>query len=84
MLLQVAIRVFENFITRIQTISKRKQEIEMTRKSTFYVAVALEEFALNYGKYHLTDSNSSVKIDSHNLGKSGQWFIQICNYAFAC
>ncbi|PFX17541.1 Cadherin EGF LAG seven-pass G-type receptor 1 [Stylophora pistillata] len=39
----------------------------MIRKSIFNAAIALEEFALNYGKNNLTDGNSSVKIDSHKL-----------------
>ncbi|XP_022801231.1 uncharacterized protein LOC111338930 [Stylophora pistillata] len=66
-LLQEAIKVFEDFITSIQTIPKRKEEIEIERKSIFNAAVALEKSALDYGKYHLTEGNSSVEISSHKL-----------------
>ena len=53
MLLQEAIQIFEDFITRIQFLQKplTKEKIEVTRNSIFKVADALEVFALNYGKH---------------------------------
>ena len=52
--------VLEVFITIIKSITKAREhasvteEIETRRESTFKVAVAFEEFALNYSKLHLT------------------------------
>ena len=72
MLLQEAIRIFEDFITSIQILQKplTKEEIKLTRSSIFKVAVALEVFALNYGKHQMIGANSSVEINSHKLGES--------------
>ena len=72
MLLQEAIQIFEDFITRIQILQKpiTKEEIEITRNSIFKVADALEIFALNYGKHQMIRANSSVEINSHKLGES--------------
>ena len=72
MLLQEAIRIFEDFITSIQILQKplTKEEIKVTRSSIFKVVVALEVFALNYGKHQMIGANSSVEINSHKLGES--------------
>ena len=72
MLLQEAIQIFEDFITRIQFLQKplTKEQIEVTRNSIFKVADALEVFALNYGKHQMIGANSSVEINSHKLGES--------------
>ena len=64
------------FITSIKSIAKAPdgasvtEEIETSRESTFEVAVAFEEFALNYGKLHLIGTRSSQVIDSHTMGES--------------
>ena len=72
MLLQEAIRIFEAFITSIEILQKplTKEEINVTRNSIFTVAVALEAFALNYGKHQMIGANSSVEINSRKLGES--------------
>ena len=73
MLLQEAIWIFEDFIISIQILQKHplKEEIEIIRNSIFKVAVALEVFALNYGKHQMIGANSSVEINSRKLGESG-------------
>ena len=64
------------FIISIKSIAKAPdgasvtEEIETSRESTFEVAVAFEEFALNYGKLHLIGTRSSQVIDSHKMGES--------------
>ncbi|XP_066023134.1 adhesion G protein-coupled receptor L4-like [Pocillopora verrucosa] len=71
--LQEAIVVLEVFITIIKSISKAHEhasvteEIETKRESTFKVAVAFEEFALNYSKLHLIETRSPQVIDSHKM-----------------
>ena len=72
MLLQEAIRIFEDFITSIQILQKSltKKEIEIMRNSILKAAVALEVFALNYGKHQMIGANSSVEINSQKLGES--------------
>ena len=72
MLLQEAIRIFEDFITSIKILqnSLTKEEIEITRNSIFKVVDALEVFALNYGKHQMIGANSSVEINSHKLCES--------------
>ena len=72
MLLQEAARIFEDFITNIQILQKAltKEGIEIARNYIFNVAVALEVFALNYGKNQMIGANSSVEINSRKLGES--------------
>nr|XP_058972155.1 adhesion G-protein coupled receptor D1-like [Pocillopora verrucosa] len=71
--LQEAIVVLEVFITIIKSITKAREhasvteEIETRRESTFKVAVAFEEFALNYSKLHLIGTRSPQVIDSHKM-----------------
>nr|XP_058959400.1 adhesion G-protein coupled receptor D1-like [Pocillopora verrucosa] len=69
MSLMEAIRIFEDFITSIQILQKSltKKEIEIMRNSILKVAVALEVFALNYGKHQMIGANSSVEINSRKL-----------------
>ena len=68
--------VLEVFITIIKSITKAREhasvteEIETRRESTFKVAVAFEEFALNYSKLHLIGTRSPQVIDSHKMGES--------------
>ncbi|CAH3159356.1 unnamed protein product [Pocillopora meandrina] len=69
--LQEAIVVLEVFITSIKNITRARdralvtEEIEIKREFTFNVAVAFEEFALNYSKLHLIGTRSSQVIDNH-------------------
>ena len=99
MLLQEAIWIFEDFIISIQILQKPppKEEIEIIRNSIFKVAVALEVFALNYGKHQMIGANSSVEINSRKLGESGfdllvywltlwpmkEWLLYWFNYFFS-
>ena len=72
MLLQQAIWIFEDFITKVQNLKRllTKEEIEIIN-SIFKVADALEVFALNYGKHQMIGVNSSMEINSRKLGESG-------------
>lgn len=69
-------RVFEVFTDRFLNITKphrgRQQlnrEDEKRRESIFEVAIAFEEFALNYGKHHLSGTKRSTKITSQKMGE---------------
>ena len=68
--------VLEVFITIIKNITKAREHVSVTeeidtrRESTFKVAVAFEEFALNYSKLHLIGTRSPQVIDSHKMGES--------------
>ena len=88
MLLQEGIRIFEDFITSIQILQKHplKEEIERIRNSIFKVAVALEVFAVNYGKHQMIGANSSVEINSRKLGESEHDYsfgFEIIHYLFS-
>ena len=69
-------RVFEDFIDNFMNITTPiKGQLndggeETRRESIFKVAVAFEEFALNYGKYHLNGTNPSTAITSQTMGES--------------
>ncbi|XP_022796719.1 uncharacterized protein LOC111335122 isoform X2 [Stylophora pistillata] len=71
--LKEAMRVFEVFTDRFLNVTKphRSQlisrEDENRRESIFEVAIAFEEFALNYGKHHLSGTKSSAKITSQKM-----------------
>ena len=68
--------VLEVFITIIKNITKAREHVSVTeeidtrRESTLKVAVAFEEFALNYSKLHLIGTRSPQVIDSHKMGES--------------
>ena len=68
--------MLDAFITSVKSIAKAPdgasvtEEVEIGRESTFKVAVAFEEFALNYGKLHLIGTRSSQVINSHKMGES--------------
>ena len=68
-------RVFEDFIDNFMNITTPiKGQLndggeETRRESIFKVAVAFEEFALNYGKYHLNGTNPSTSITSQTVGE---------------
>ena len=64
--------MFEDFIINIKNVSKDKagmEEVKTLKKSIFEVAEAVEKFALNYGKRHLSAGNSSKRIVSPKMGK---------------
>ena len=87
MWLQEAVWIFEDFITSTQNLKKplAKEEIEMIRNYIIKVAVALEVFALNYGKHQMTGANSSVEINSRKLGKLGRDYLygfELIHYQF--
>ena len=67
-------QIFEDFITSTKNVKKPlvKEEIEMIRNYIMKVAVALEIFALNYGKHQMIGGNSSVEINSRKLGEFGR------------
>ena len=88
MWLQEAVRIFEDFITRLQILQKplAEEEFKIIRNSIFKVAVALEVFALNYGKHQMTEANSSVEISSQKLGESEHDYsfgFEIIHYLFS-
>ena len=73
--LKEAMRVFEDFIDNFLNITTpNKGQLndggdETRRESIFKVAVAFEEFAFNYGKYHLNGTNPSTTIKSRTMGE---------------
>lgn len=75
MSLQQAIVLLEVFITSIKNIARARdrapatEEIETRRESTFKVALAFEEFPLNYSKLHLIRMRYSQVIDNHKMGE---------------
>ena len=68
--LQEAANLFKNFTIKYRNITSGKDqpgEVEFRTESIFRVAVAFEKFALSYGKYHLTGTRRSERIDLHNM-----------------
>ena len=63
--------MFEDFITKINNVSKDKgmEEVKTLKKSIFEVAEAVEKFALNYGKRHLSAGKPLKRIVSPKMGK---------------
>ena len=75
--LQEAANLFKNFTIKYRNITSGKDqpgEVEFRTESIFRVAVAFEKFALSYGKYHLTGTRRSERIDLHNM----------CEYELDC
>ena len=76
LLLQEALRVFDDFVISMGNITKSPdgefstEQIETSRASIFNVTDAFEEFVLNYGKLHLVGTRSSEEIYNHKLGES--------------
>ena len=68
-------RIFKDFIDNFRNITTPNKgqlydgEYETRRESIFKVAVAFEEFALNYGKYHLNGTNPSTTITTPIMGE---------------
>ncbi|RMX60281.1 hypothetical protein pdam_00021441, partial [Pocillopora damicornis] len=66
--MQEAISLLEDFTDRYINFSKSHKgelgvgEVKAVTESVFRVAVAFEEFALNYGKYHLSGTEPSKTI----------------------
>ena len=70
--LQEAVDVFENFTTNIANVAKdmaNMEEVKTLRKSIFEVAEAVEKFALNYGKQHLSGMRLSKRIAYPKMGE---------------
>ena len=63
--------MFEDFITKINNVSKDKgmEEVKTLKKSIFEVAEAVEKFALNYGNRHLRGMRLSERIVSPKMGE---------------
>ena len=70
--LQEAVGVFENFTINIANVAKdmaNMEEVKTLRKSIFEVAEAVEKFALNYGKQHLSGIRLSKRIVYPKMGE---------------
>ena len=68
--------MFESFVVRFENMTKPLErlftimEAQTGRESLFKVAIAFEEFALNYSKQHLKGTTLSEEIVSHKMGES--------------
>ncbi|XP_022777850.1 protein MTL1-like [Stylophora pistillata] len=71
--LKEAVRVFEVFTDRLLNTTKShrgrlsNREEEKIREFIFKVAISFEEFALDYGKYHLSQTKPSTKTTSQKM-----------------
>ena len=71
MKMQEAVTVFEDFAIKIKNITKDGREyVKTLQKSIFKVAQAVEKFALNYGKRHLSGMRSSERIVLSKMGEN--------------
>ena len=71
MKMQEAVTVFEDFAIKIKNITKDGMEdVKTLQKSIFKVAQAVEKFALNYGKRHLSGMGSSERIVLSKMGEN--------------
>ena len=64
--------MFENFTINIANVAKdmpNTEEVKTLRKSIFEVAEAVEKFALNYGKQHLSGIRLSKRIVYPKMGE---------------
>ena len=67
--------MLEDFTDRYINFSKSHKgelgvgEVKAVTESVFRVAVAFEEFAFNYGKYHLSGREPSKTIVRQKMGK---------------
>ena len=64
--------MFEDFIIKIKNVSKDKagmEEVKTLKKSIFEVAEAVEKFALNYSKRHLSGMRPSERIVFPKMGE---------------
>lgn len=75
MQLQEAMSLLEDFTDQYINFSKSHKgelgvgEVKAVTESVFRMAVAFEEFALNYGKYHLSGTEPSKTIVRRKMGK---------------
>ncbi|CAH3160167.1 unnamed protein product [Pocillopora meandrina] len=68
--IQEAVTVFEDFTFKIKNVTKNKtdiEEVKTLKKSIFKVAEAVEKFALNYSKRHLSGMKPSKRIVSSKM-----------------
>ena len=68
--LQEAASAFRNFTIKYRNITSGKNQPGVDEFKTGYifrVAVAFEKFALRYGKYHLSGTRRSIRIDLRNM-----------------
>ena len=76
---QMAMGIFEDFITAIESIEVDGQfEMEEEgerREFIFKVAVTFEEIALNYSKLHLVGTKNSKEIDGQKMGESEHGYL---------
>ena len=71
MQMQEAVTVFEDFAIKIKNITKDgSEDVKTQQKSIFKVAQAVEKFALNYGKRHLSGTRSSERIVLSKMGEN--------------
>ena len=64
--------MFEDFTFKIKNVTKNKadiEEVKTLKKSIFKVAEAVEKFAVNYSKRHLSGMGSSERIVSPTMGE---------------
>ena len=64
--------MFEDFTFKIKNVTKNKadiEEVKTLKKSIFKVAEAVEKFAVNYSKRHLSGMRHSTTIDSATMGE---------------
>ena len=64
--------MFEDFTINLKKVAKGKvsmEEVKTLRKSIFEVAEAVEKFAINYGKQHLSGMRPSERIVSSKMGE---------------
>ena len=63
--------MFEDFAIKFKNITKDGMEdVKTLQKSIFKVAHAVEKFALNYGKRHLSGMRSSERIVLSKMGEN--------------
>ena len=68
--------MFEDFTFKIKNVTKNKadiEEVKTLKKSIFKVAEAVEKFALNYSKRHLSGMRPSKRIVSSKMGELAAW-----------
>ena len=64
--------MFEDFTINLKKVAKGKvsmEEVKTLRKSIFEVTEAVEKFAINYGKQHLSGMRPSERIVFPNMGE---------------
>ena len=67
--------MFKDFIIKIKIITKTSEgkpgikEVKAAKESIFKVAAAVEKFALDYGKQHLSDMKPSERFIYPNMGE---------------